>query len=167
MKNLILTGFMATGKSTVGRRLAEALGYRFLDTDALIEQQTGKSIPQIFREESEARFRRIEGELVRELVGTEGWVIATGGGMIIDEDNYRRLRQLGPIICLQASPEVILERAGRKKNRPLLAVPNPLEKIRALLAIRKEAYARADLCLDTSQKTPEEVVSAILGYLGE
>ncbi len=167
MKNLILTGFMATGKSAVGRLLAEALGYRFLDTDQMIEQQTGESIPRIFQEEGEAHFRRIEGELVRELVGAEGLVIATGGGMIMDEDNYWRLRQLGPIVCLQASPEVILERAGKKKNRPLLAIPNPLEKIKTLLAARRKAYARADFCVDTSQKTPEEVVSTILDYLAE
>ncbi len=162
MKNLILTGFMATGKSAVGQLLAEALGYRFLDTDQMIEAQMGKSIPRIFQEDGETHFRQLEGEVLEEKAGSEGLVIASGGGMIMDEDNYQRLHQLGPIVCLQATPEVILERAGRKKNRPLLAVPNPLEKIRALLAARREAYARADFCVDTSQKTPEEVVSVIL-----
>ncbi len=166
MKNIILTGFMATGKSSVGRRLAEVLNYKFLDTDKLIEEKTGKSIAQIFKEKGEACFRQLEGDVLEELGGAERVVIATGGGMITGKANYHRLQKLGPIICLQASPEVILERAGKKKDqRPLLKVPDPLEQIIALLGARDYAYARADFNIDTSFKDQEEVVRDILEYL--
>ena len=165
MENVILTGFMATGKSAVGRRLAQALGYRFLDTDREIEKKTALSIPRIFARHGEGYFRELERELVRELAGVRKTVIATGGGMIVPEDNYEALRRLGPIICLESRPEIILQRAAAQGNRPLLEAPRPLERIRKLLAQRRPAYARADFVLDTSDKSIEDVLQSIMAYL--
>lgn len=166
MRNVILTGFMTTGKSAVGRRLAKALGYRFIDTDDVIVKKTGKAISRIFQENGEAHFRRLEREVLEDLTNAQGVVIATGGGMIVNKDNYRRLHELGPIICLEAIPEEILRRAGKGQNkRPLLAVSDPMEEITRLLNARKEAYAKADYSVDTSKMSLDEVTQVVLDYV--
>ncbi|MBI5787789.1 MAG: shikimate kinase [Candidatus Schekmanbacteria bacterium] len=166
MKNVILTGFMATGKSAVGRVLAQRLGYKFIDTDNLIAEQAKKSIAQIFQDEGEAHFRCLETELLRQLENAQGLVIATGGGMILPEENFRRLKKLGPVICLTASPEVILARAKRgQTKRPLLNTPDPLEKITQLLEKRKPFYRLADFTVDTSGNNPAEAADSIFTYL--
>ncbi len=167
-KKIYLTGFMGTGKSVVGRRLAQRLGWRFVDTDALIERKEGLTIPQIFAQKGEPYFRRVEREVVVEVCrGEEAVVVATGGGAIVDEESWQGMRESGMIVGLGASPEVILARVGRDGGRPLLQGGSPLERIRSLLQQRAQAYARADITVDTSEMGVEEVVEEVLRRLGD
>ena len=157
---MVLIGFMGTGKSVVGRRLAAVTGRRFVDTDRQIEQRAGKSVAAIFRDEGEARFRERESEVVASLAGQEGCVIATGGGMALRPD---QIKELGGIrVALTASPEVILERTKRRRQtRPLLSGEDRAAKIRRLLAERAPYYRLADLAVDTSQMSVDETVRLI------
>jgi len=159
--NLILTGFMGTGKSTVGKRIANRLGWPFLDTDTLIEEDTRMTIPTIFTERGEHYFRAIEQAIISRVCLATGNVIATGGGVMTNEENVRTLKENGTVICLTAQPEVILSRVQGNNYRPLLQGENPLAKIRELLAARAEAYGKADLVVDTSQLSIDEVVDTI------
>jgi len=161
MPRLIIIGFMATGKTFIGRRLAELLGYAFLDTDQLIEARTGLTVPQIFAELGEAGFRRLEREVIGELEQRDDFVAATGGGMAADADNLRRLKALGKLICLTSRPEVILARIRREGRRPLLQVADPLSRIRELLSARQPYYSQADFTLDTSDIAVEEAAVEI------
>lgn len=164
--NIILTGFMGTGKTTVGRLLARALGYDWVDTDLLIEAREGCRVQQIFAERGEAAFRRIEAEVARELAGGRGRVIATGGRMLLDADNARVLGRTGRVFCLTAPPEEILARVTGpgQPRRPLLETDAPLERIMALLAQRAAGYARFER-IDTGGKTPEAVCREIRAAL--
>jgi shikimate kinase len=141
-KNVILTGFMGTGKTAVGRRLARLMDYDFVDTDKWIEAKEGRTIPAIFAESGEAAFRALEREAARELAASQGLVISTGGGLMLDEKNAAALGINSRVFCLTAEPEVILSRLLKKgvAGRPLLAGDNPLGKIQALLTARKEPY---------------------------
>ena len=142
-ENVILTGFMGTGKSTVGKRLAEILGYRFVDTDQLIEERTGQSIAELFRLQGEAVFRKWETIVSRELAHETGAVIATGGRLMLDPDNARCLGSSGPIFCLAASSGEVARRLKEEgSERPLLAVPDPESRIQELLAARAADYAQ-------------------------
>jgi shikimate kinase len=162
MKNIILTGFMGSGKTEVGKRLAQRLGYVFLDTDKLIEEKTGKSISEIFREEGESSFRELETEVIKNLSGITGYIISTGGGIVIREENILSLKNIGLVIWLQASPETIINRISSETHRPLLNVDNPLEQIKKLLSIREQFYSRADVSMDTDGLEVDEVVKSIL-----
>lgn len=161
--NIVLTGFMGTGKTSVGKRLAKRLDWKFVDVDQRIEQSAGMTIPRLFHERGEAIFRRLERRQINRVVRGTEQVIATGGGAILDAQNRTRLRATGPVICLTAKPKVILRRLGRRLNtRPLLeGAERPLSRIRALLEQRARAYGKADLCIDTSELTIEEVVGRI------
>lgn len=160
--NLILTGFMGTGKTTVGRLVAEQLGRPFVDMDALIEQRAGQSIPAIFAAQGEATFRRMERELCHELAALDGLVIATGGGALIDPVNRALMTGSGVVICLEASPEVLLARLQAQQDRPLLDGPTLSERIAALLEARRAAYAALPYHLDTSALTPRQTMEEIL-----
>ena len=150
-QNIVLIGFMGTGKTKVGRVLASALGMTFVDTDTLIESQTGMTIPNLFKTKGEPGFRAIEKDIVQSLRGTTGHVIATGGGAVIDPDNMRVLKSLGPVIHLTATPDVILERTGGDASaRPMLAGENALQRIRDLLETRAPHYTQANASIDTS-----------------
>lgn len=140
-RNLVLVGFMGTGKSAVGRLLAERLGREFVDLDALIESSAGCPIPRIFAEEGEAGFRKREREAVRQVASRTGLVVATGGGVVLDPDNVRDLGTGGDVVCLTATPATILARVGSDRNRPLLQGGDPLVRIKELLAKRAPAYA--------------------------
>jgi shikimate kinase len=164
--NVVITGFMGTGKTTVGRLLAQKLGFVFVDTDDLIVAEAGKDIPQIFTQETEAGFRRRERGVIRQLRGARGLVIATGGGAILSAENLTDLRALGPIICLWASEQAIYRRLRGNRNRPLLAGDRPLQKIKALLRARTPNYRQADKIFDTTSQSPRKVTSQILRYLG-
>jgi shikimate kinase/3-dehydroquinate synthase len=171
--NLIITGFSGTGKSLVGRELARNLDWEFLDTDDEIVRQTGKPITDIFREDGEARFRGLERQAIRNACKQKQLVIAIGGGAIVDPGNYELLSEAGLIICLEAKPETIYERLFREaacspetEVRPLLAVENPLERIRKLKATRQSDYAKADWTIHTDYLSIREVVQEIIRAWG-
>jgi len=157
---VVLIGFMGTGKSVIGRRLAAATGRRFVDTDQRIEQRAGKSVAAIFRDEGEARFREMESEVVEALAREEGCVIATGGGMALRPDQIAKLG--GIRVALTATPEVILERTQRRRHaRPLLSGQDPSDQIHRLMAERAPYYQLADLSVDTSRMSVDETVRLI------
>lgn len=162
--NIILTGFMGTGKTTVGKLLAERLRYQFVDTDELIVLRHGRSIADIFAEEGEASFRQMEREAAAELAQKRGCVISTGGRLMLDEENQARLGGSGLVFCLTASPETIVKRVmadeGGEK-RPLLQGNNPAENIRLLLSRRQPIYANFPQ-IETEGKSPEQVVNQLL-----
>lgn len=166
-RNVVLTGFMGTGKTTVGRALADRLGREFVDTDRLIEERYGP-IPTIFAEHGEGAFRRYEREVASELADRRRLVIATGGRMMIDAANAQRLGATGDVVCLVASLDTILGRVdvdGAGATRPLLRGDDVRTRVADLLAERTEAY-RAFLQVDTDGRTPDEVAVAIVEHLG-
>jgi shikimate kinase len=163
--NIVLTGFMGAGKSTVGGLLAARLGWGFVDTDALIEEKEGKSIAAIFKDQGEAAFRQMETALAKELADEKNLVIATGGKFMLAAENARALAA-SRIFCLTASPKEILARvmADGSALRPLLAGDDPETNIRQLLAERAGGYGQFP-AIDTSGKTPDEIASEILAAL--
>ena len=166
MKNIILIGFMGTGKTAVGRRLAARLGYRYLDTDMIIEGQAGCTIAGIFEKHGEAYFRELERSVIQEVVRSEGCVISTGGGAVVDPENLALLKKNGLVVCLTSSPEKIMERTGRKRGeRPLLSGKEPIEEIKRLLELRAPYYENADWTVDTSKKTVAQVVEIVVAII--
>lgn len=164
-RNVVLTGFMGTGKTTVGRLLATQLGYDFVDTDAVIEQRHGP-IPAIFAERGEAAFRAIERQIAAELGAGEGLVISTGGRMLLDPDNERSLSAHGDVFCLTASIEEIWRRVSRAPaDRPLLTGSDPRQRIVDLLAERQAGYARFRQ-VTTDGRRPTEIADEIAHILG-
>ena len=162
--NLVLTGFMGTGKTTVGRVLAERLGLDFVDTDAVIESRAGP-IHEIFERDGEETFRGMERRVARELAGRAGLVIATGGRMMLDPECAACLEPAASVVCLDATPETILERIGDSAPRPLLDVPDAAARLRELLAERAEGYGRFT-SVDTDGRSPDEVADAVMSRLG-
>ena len=136
-RNLVLTGFMGAGKTTVGREVALRLGRPFIEMDAEIARRAGKSIPEIFREDGEETFRQMERDLCRELAAREGVVIATGGGALIDEENRRALAGNGCLICLDCEPRELLQRLQHDDGRPMLWADDRAERVRELLQARR------------------------------
>lgn len=165
--NIVLTGFMGAGKTTVGRMLAARLGWNFIETDEMIERRTGMSISQIFQLHGEAYFRQMESEVVRELarVSRESSVIATGGGVVLRPDNISALRSAGVIVYLDVTPEEAWQRLRGKKDRPLLQEGCLEERIRALLQERREQYLDSDFQVKTEGKKPVEIVEEIAALL--
>ncbi len=158
---VVLTGFRGTGKTSVGRILADRLGLPFFDTDALIERRAKMPIPEIFRQHGEAHFRALERETITSLRTTEG-VISTGGGAVMDPANVADLRWHGTVYLLSAAPDIIVDRIAGS-DRPGLTGLSPAEEVRTLLAQRKEAYlGTADACIDAGTRTPHEVAETIL-----
>lgn len=164
--NVVLTGFMGTGKTTIGRLLAERLGFDFVDTDALIERRHGP-IPDIFRDYGEATFRSYEREVAAELGEMSSLVVSTGGRLMLDTDNAAALRRNGSVFCLTATVDTILARVladQATQDRPLLAGGNVRERIEALLADRAGGYATFDQ-VATDRSSPEAIVDEILKRL--
>lgn len=155
--NLALIGFMGTGKSVVGQFVAEHLRFEFVDTDALVEKQAGRRISDIFRDEGEPAFRERERAVVQALAARSRTVIATGGGLVTYQDNLALLKSHALVLCLWASPEAIFERVRGHNHRPLLHDPDPLAKIRALLATREPFYRQADVLINTEFRSVQEV----------
>ena len=160
--NLVLLGFMGTGKSALGRRIAALAGCPFLDMDSELERRAGKSISRIFAEDGEPAFRQMESALAAEWGRREGAVIACGGGVVLRDENLQALGENGMLVCLTARPEVILARTAPSKKRPLLAGEDPAGKIRDLLAARASRYARIPLQLDTSDAGPDDLAAQLL-----
>ncbi len=164
-KNIVLVGFMATGKTSTGQFVAKSLGREFIDTDHEIERREKRDIPTIFAVDGEPAFRKIERDVIRDLSGRENLVIAPGGGAVLNPDNLADLGRSGIVICLRAKPETVLSRVGNDTNRPLLRAPNPLERIRELLAKRAPVYDSIALQLDTDGLTPEQVGVLVLDLI--
>jgi shikimate kinase len=165
MKNIVLAGFMGTGKTEVGRELARLLDLRLFDIDTEIENAEQMSINDIFKEFGEPRFREIETEMVRKISAKKNVIISTGGGVVLKDENMNALRQNGLLICLNARPETIFGRLQDNSDRPLLRVGNPLEKIRELLDLRRPCYEKAEIMIDTDNKTPLQIAEEIIGQI--
>lgn len=165
-ENIILTGFMGTGKTTVGKILAARLEREFVDTDSLIEQRQGRTIPQIFSELGEPAFRRLEAELAQELGQRQGLVISTGGRFMLDPDNVKALSRSGRVFCLVATPQEILARISRDTGhcRPLLEVADPGKQIVDLLEERKRGYQQF-VEIKTSGKSPDQISDELLALM--
>lgn len=161
--NLVLIGFMGTGKTSLGKILADRLGRTFIDIDQKIEQDAGLSIPKIFELHGENYFRELEKKAVAEIVKRKNLVIATGGGTVKDEENLRLLKESGVIVCLTTAPEEILIRTQRRGERPLLDKPDDerLAEIKKLLAQREKFYSQADYTIDTTDWSPLQIMTDI------
>ena len=164
-KNIIITGFMGTGKSVVAKELARKLKMEFIDMDQIIEEGLGISISDIFARYGENYFREQENKLVKELSQKENMVIATGGGTLLSSDNARRLGQAGEIVCLYADSQTIYNRVKKKNDRPLLSGENILNKIDLLLEERKKIYGNIKWKINTTNFTTQEVVDKIINLL--
>lgn len=160
--NIILTGFMGTGKTVVGKLIAEKTGLIFVDTDALIVEAAGKSINSIFEEDGEDAFRRIETQVLSEACKNKGRVISTGGGAVTIEGNIRVIKDSGILVALTASSDTILNRIEDEGHRPLLKTDNPKQKIEDLLLERQAFYKKADIVIDTTNISPDTVAEKIV-----
>lgn len=166
MKNIVLIGFMGTGKTSTGRLLANRLGRPFIDTDKKIEVENNMTIPEMFSLHGEAFFRQKEKDMATRVGRYTNAIIATGGGIVLDPENIIRLRVNSYIITLTASVEVILERTGRRNTRPLLNCADREQKVTSLLASRASLYQEAaDFVIDTSAYTPQQVTDQIIAFL--
>ena len=161
-RNLILVGFMGTGKTHIGHALAKRLELTFMDMDDAIVERAGKPIPEIFADDGEAQFRSLERQLVIDIAGQTGLVVATGGGVVLNPANVQDFSKSGLVICLSATPEVILSRVEHDTNRPLLNAGDKMEKIQTLLASRQALYEAIPNQIDTSELNAEAVVDRIL-----
>lgn len=164
MDNLILVGFSCSGKTTLGRNVARRLRLSFVDTDRYIEQMTGRMIPEIFREDGEARFRALERQAIDEIMALRNQVVSTGGGAFVDPDNRHRLREGNLVIHLQVRPETVVDRLRNSRSgrpRPLLDSPDPLNQVVQLMADRKEAYSAAHVTIGVDDRTRYELVSEL------
>jgi shikimate kinase len=162
MKNIILTGFMGTGKTAVGRKLSMFLKMELIDVDTEIEKSQRMTINEIFKQFGEPGFREIETETIQKLSEQKDVIISTGGGAVLRQKNMDALRKQGVIICLMASPETILKRTSHNSNRPLLKVEDPFGKIKELLHFRRPFYEKADIMIDTEGKTPLQIAEEII-----
>ena len=162
MVNLVLIGFMGTGKSAVGRALAARLGRPFVDVDEAIEREAGRPIRKMFAEQGEPAFRAAERAMIQRVTQRDGQVIAAGGGAVMDEANWSALTRRGWLVWLTAEPDIILQRIGDTASRPLLHGADPKGRMAELLALRQATYAKADAVVDTSRRTVEQVVNEII-----
>ena len=153
---------MGTGKSSVGRLAAEQLRFAFIDTDELIENEVGRSIPEIFTQLGEAAFRKYERDVVNALAARRDTVIATGGGLVAAPSNLASLKAHALVVCLWASPETIWERVRAQTHRPLLQAPDPKARIRLLLEQRAPAYRQADVLVHTGFRSAKEAAQQVL-----
>jgi shikimate kinase len=165
-ESIVLIGMMGAGKSSVGRSLHRRTGMAFLETDEIVASNLGMSIPQIFFTQGEKKFRKTETEALQTICGTKRAVIATGGGIVLRKENVEILKRLGLIVWLDGDQETLFARAARTTDRPLLQTKNPREAFSEIFRARKVLYTQiADIRLDTSQLTVDEVAMAILSKL--
>ena len=164
MDNLVLVGFSCSGKTTLGRNLARRLRLRFVDTDRLIEEMAGRSIPEIFRAGGEAAFRAYEREAIARIMAETQQVVSTGGGAFVDPESRHRLRDGNLVIHLQVQPETVVDRLRNSKSgrpRPMLDAPDPLARVRQLMAERREAYAMAHVTIGVDNRSRYELVGEL------
>jgi shikimate kinase len=162
MNNIYLVGFMGTGKTAAGRELAKKLKMQFMDLDDLIELTEKRSIRDIFAQQGEAYFRRMEKHILSKVSREKKFVVACGGGIVIDEDNVKTMKETGIVICLSAAADVILKRTEGFCHRPLLNVTDSKKQIEFLLKLRAPYYARADKTIDTSRLSVKQVVERLM-----
>ena len=162
MRNIVLVGFMGTGKTSVGKRLAKRLEMPMIDTDDIITADSGMDIPDIFARYGEAHFRDLESVAVCKAANLENHVISTGGGVVLRESNLDMLKRNGIVFCLTATPEEIWRRVGSETHRPLLQDPNPLGKIEQMLIERRSFYAHADHQIPTTRLSIKAVIDKIV-----
>ena len=165
-QNIILVGLMGAGKSTIGRQLARRLHLTFYDSDKVIEERTGVSIPTIFEIEGEQGFREREEQIIAELTALSGVVVATGGGSVLRECNREQIKAGGFVIYLRASAEQLFHRIGQDPNRPLMQTSHPLQTLRNLLKAREAYYLEvADLVVPTGKQKVNTILREILTKL--
>jgi shikimate kinase len=160
--NIALIGFMGTGKTSVGRLVAEQLHFHYLDTDEMIQTATGRTIPEIFSHCGEPAFRELEEKAVGELATKTQTVISCGGGLPVAPQNLTSLKTHALVVCLWATPAKIWERVKNQTHRPLLHDPDPQQKIRELLAVREPFYKQADILLNTESRSLREVAQQVV-----
>lgn len=165
-KNIALVGFMATGKTTIAKKLARSLGMEFIDIDRAIEEKMGMKISYIFEKHGEDYFRQIEKNIVEETSKLENMVISCGGGVCLDSENIVNLKKKGKVVLLEADVETVLQRVSLNNNRPLLKDKKDVESIKDIMDRRKDSYHRAaDIIVDTSKKSISQVRDEILREL--
>lgn len=168
--NIILVGFMGTGKTLVGREVARLLGWDFVDTDTEIEQRAGKSVPRVFADDGETSFRSLESKVLSEACSGKHRVVSAGGGAIVDSENRKLMLDRGAVVCLDAEPETIYARLtcddmDGVSARPLLSAPDPLKRIQELKSERQDFYSAAHFTVTTDELTVEEVAQKVLRSL--
>lgn len=167
-ESIFLVGPMGAGKSTVGRFLAEKLHYQFIDSDHVIEDKTGATIPMIFDIEGEAGFRNREAAVIDELTQKPETVVATGGGAVLKMENRKHLRSRGFVVYLKSTVEALVQRTKHDRNRPLLQTDNPEQVLTNLIEVREPMYMEvADLVIETEQVSVHKVVKKIIEKLEE
>jgi shikimate kinase len=164
--NIYLVGFMGTGKSSVGCMLAKRKKWGFVDLDELIELQQQRRIVDIFAKDGEAYFRKIEKKVLKQAATQDKFVVACGGGIVLDQQNIKLMKKTGTIVCLSATCETILKRVSSSTHRPILNVAKPRERIEHLLKMRAPYYMQADKTIDTSRYSVKEVVGKIIAAIG-
>jgi shikimate kinase len=165
MKNIILVGFMGSGKTTIAMKLSHLLGMRYISTDDLIEKREKRTINEIFMKDGEEYFRNVESEALRDVCSMENVIIDLGGGGVLRDENWEYMRASGIVISLKADASAIMERTKKYKHRPLLNVEDPKQKILNLMAGRESFYAKADDCVDTGKLTVKQAVDKIAGIV--
>jgi shikimate kinase len=164
MDNLILVGFSCSGKTTLGRNVARRMRLSFVDTDRFIEEMTGRRIPDIFREDGEPAFRALEREAIAHIMQDRNQVVSTGGGAFVDPENRERLRNGNLVIHLEVRPETVVDRLQNSRSgrpRPLLDSPDPLKRVKQLMADRREAYSAAHVTIGVDNRTRYELVGEL------
>jgi shikimate kinase len=159
--NIVIIGFMGTGKSTVAKLLAQELKLPYVETDLCIEAKEQTSISDIFQTKGEAYFREVETAVIREVSQRKGVIISTGGGAVLKQENINFFKKIGTLFCLTANADEIYQRLAKDTTRPLLQTSNPREKIKDLLELRQPFYAKADHQIETTGIAPEQIVQTI------
>lgn len=163
MKNIVLTGFMGVGKTTIGQLLAEKLSVAFFDTDKIIEQNTDMTVSELFEKLGEKEFRKYETEVVNLLSSTEGCVISCGGGIVLNKQNIEMLSKNGIVVYLEADIDTIVKRISSDTSRPIIAaMENPKKEIEMLFNKRKQFYQNNDFSFNVANLTPDEIVTEII-----
>ena len=164
MRNIVLLGFMGTGKTVIAKKLAEKTGMQYVSTDELIVEKEGMNINDIFMKKGEPYFRDVEKKAVYDVSRLDNVVLDAGGGIVTDLENIRNLRKKGVLVCLWADPKDIYKRTKYYAHRPLLNVRDPLKKIKELLEKRKSYYDMADYHVNTSSVGIDEATESILKF---
>ncbi len=161
-RNIVLVGFMGSGKTSVGQELASRLGRALVDTDDLVEAAAGRPIADIFERDGEAAFRAMETTAVRDAASRQRGVVSTGGGVVLRAENMSELRDTGVVVLLATTPEAVYERVADEAHRPLLQVPDPVARITSMMRDRAAAYSQADCTVDTVGSSVAEVADGVL-----